>query len=489
VVPGALVGRQRELDALSSALQAARGGTGRLVLCAGEPGIGKTRLAQELAGRALAAGVPVAWGRCVEGGGAPAFWPWRSVLRSLGADSDDVLTGDVESPTDRFTLFEAVGAALARAAGNGGLVVILDDLHWADEPTLLLLRHLVDELVGRPVLVVATVRSAAVPQALPDVLRAPGAERLELRPLALPEVREQLAALGNDRSGADAATVLDITGGNPLFVREVAGAIADGSWRPDRPPRSVLDVVRGRLDRVSPGCRRLVQAAAVVGHDVPVAVLAGVLDQPVVECLPLLDEAVAADLLRPAGDGHRFVHALTRNAVEASLPSAERVALHRAAADVLEARFAGEAAEIARHWVALAPFGEAAPARRWTARAAEAATQRLAYEEAVRLFRSALQLDPAAPADERAQLLLALGRAARLAGDVEGGLEAATAAAAAARAADRPDLLAEAALVPEAVPDLAVNAVTRDLCDEALPLAPDGALRARLLAQRSHLAF
>ncbi|MCI3949575.1 MAG: transcriptional regulator, LuxR family, partial [Acidimicrobiales bacterium] len=97
-----MVGRQRELDALLAALDGTRSGTGRLVLCAGEPGIGKTRLAQELAGRALAGGVPVAWGRCVEAEGAPPFWPWRSVLRSLGVDADAVLSGEVESPPDRF---------------------------------------------------------------------------------------------------------------------------------------------------------------------------------------------------------------------------------------------------------------------------------------------------------------------------------------------------------------------------------------------------
>ena len=101
-----MVGRQRELDALRAWVGAARDGVGRLVLCAGEPGIGKTRLAQELAGVALAGGTAVAWGRCVEAEGAPAFWPWRQVLRSLGVDADAVLTGRVESPEDRFRAFE-----------------------------------------------------------------------------------------------------------------------------------------------------------------------------------------------------------------------------------------------------------------------------------------------------------------------------------------------------------------------------------------------
>lgn len=148
VVGDSIVGRRRELDALRGWLDRTREGEGRLVLCVGEPGIGKTRLAQELAGSALAGGTAVAWGRCVEAEGAPAFWPWSQVLRSLGLDGDTVLArdtvlaGDVESPEDRFRVFEQVAEAVRAAAAKRGLVVILDDIHWGDEPSLLVLRHL-----------------------------------------------------------------------------------------------------------------------------------------------------------------------------------------------------------------------------------------------------------------------------------------------------------------------------------------------------------
>jgi DNA-binding CsgD family transcriptional regulator/tetratricopeptide (TPR) repeat protein len=500
-----LIGRRRELDVLRGRLAEAREGAGRLVLCVGEPGIGKTRLAQELAGGALAVGAAVAWGRCVEADGAPAFWPWRQALRSLAVDPDVVLGGDVESPPDRFRVFDAVADTLRDAAGPGGLLVVLDDVHWGDEPSLLLLRHLADGLETARLLVLATFRDVGpagpLPRLLPDLLRAPAVDRIELRGFDLAEVREQLERV--TEGSADARAVLDLTGGNPLFVREIGRAVADGTWRPDRPPRTVLDVVAARLDRVGPDCRRLVQAAAIVGRDFALPLVAAVLDEPAAACLPALDEAVAHGLLDRVGGGeHRFVHALTRDAVEASLSSADRAVLHRRVADAIETRFGADLSEhlmdLARHWAALAPLGEAATARGWAVRAAADAVRRLAYEEGVRLYRAALALDPATvPAPERARLHVGLGRAAYFAGDVRGCADAAVAAADAARAAGSAELLGEAALVLEAVADPDINAVARELCEQALaalgagaaPERPTEALRARLLAQRSHLAF
>ncbi|HEX2273210.1 MAG TPA: AAA family ATPase [Acidimicrobiales bacterium] len=502
-----IVGRRRELDALRMWLAAARDGRGRLVLCAGEPGIGKTRLAQELAGRALAAGVSVAWGRCLEARGAPAFWPWRQVLRSLGADPDVVLEGGVESPEDRFRVFDEVSETVLAAAGaagaGSGLVVILDDVQWADEPSLLVLRHLANHVASARLLVLSTLRDdepgSALPRVLPDLVRSPAVERLDLRGFDLAEVGEQLSRTAGVGSPTDARAVLDLTGGNPLFVREVGRAMADGTWRPDRPPRTVLDVVTARLDRVSPECRRLVQAAAVAGRDFSLPLVARALDQPLAECLPAVDEAIAHGLVQRAGEAgaYRFAHALTREAVEASLATSDRISLHRAVAEAVEAQFAGDLSEhlgdIARHWAELAPYGEAETARAWAIRAAGEAVRRLAYEHGVRLYRAALAF-PAAPlpAAERGRVLIALGRAAYFAGDLRGCAEAATAAADAARAAGDAHLVGEAALVLEAVPDPVINAVAKQLCDQALAAlgeTADDALRARLLAQRSHLAF
>lgn len=498
-----IVGRRRELGALRAWLEAARGRTGRLVLCVGEPGIGKTRLAQELAGVALAGGTAVAWGRCVEAEGAPAYWPWRQVLRSLRVDPDTVLAGDVQSPEDRFRVFDDVTAAVCSMADKHGLVVILDDLHGGDEPSLLVLRHLAQQISEARLLVFATFRdvepASILRRVLPDLLRSLAVERLDLRGFDLAEVREQLSRTNADDPAVDARAVLEVTGGNPLFVREVARAMADGTWRPDRPPRSVLDIVGARLDRVSADCRRLVQAAAIVGRDVSLALVAATLDQPVARCLPLVDEAIAYGLLDRVGDlgDYRFVHALTRDAVEASLTSADRAALHRAVAETTEAQFAGDLTEhlgeIARHWAELAPYGEAATAREWALRAADEAVRRLAYEEGVRLYRAALAFEPTSlPEIERCRVQVALGRAAYFTGDLHGCVDAAVAAAGAARSAQSPTLLGEAALVYEAAADAGLNAIAKQLCEEALAGLGDSgheALRARLLAQRSHLAF
>jgi DNA-binding CsgD family transcriptional regulator len=499
-----IVGRRRELSTLRAWLDDTRAGRGRLVLCVGEPGIGKTRLAQELAGVALAGGTAVSWGRCVEAKGAPAFWPWRQVLRTLGVGPDALLAaGEGESPEDRFRLFDDLTEVVCGIADRTGLVVVLDDIHWADEPSLLVLRHLADRMADIRLLIFATCRDVGPAQDLarvvPDLIRSSGSERLELRGFDLAEVAEQLSRTTAGRCSADARSVLDVTGGNPLFVREIARAIADGSWRPDQPPRSVLEIVGARLERVSPDCRRLIQAAAVVGRDFSLALVAAALTRPVAPCLPLVDEAIAYGLVdrMPRSGEYRFVHALTRDAVDASLMTADRAALHRAVAEALEARYADDLADhladLARHWAALAPYGAAATARRWTMRAAADAVRRLAYEEGVRLYRSALGLDaPSLCSAERCRLLIALGRAAYLAGDLEGCADAAAAAAEAARAAQSSELIGEAALVLEATPDPRFNAVAKQLCEQALAglgdAAPD-ALRARLLAQRSHVAF
>ena len=440
-----VVGRRRELAAVRAWLAA---GTGRFVLCGGEPGIGKTRLAQEFAGHALASGREVVWGHCVEG--APALWPWRQVLRATKADPATVLAHDAEVPEDRFRVFDAVAAALDRP----GLVIVVEDVHWADEVSLLVLGHLATHLPE--ILIFATFRDPC--PAIGDLMRS--AVRIDLHGLST----EEIAQLTGPEH---AATVAELTGGNALFVTEIARALRDGTWQPDQPPRSVRDIVTARLDALPAPARQLVKAAALIGRDFDVDLAAIASGAPI----EALDDATTLV------DGHRFGHALTRDAVEASLTTTERRTLHRAIAEAMVAAESTRYADIARHW---AGCGESGDARLWTVRAAEDAVSRLAYEEGVRLYRAA-----AAIADT-CETRVALGRAAYFAGDLPSCVRAAQRAA---ELAVTPEEIAEAALVLEAAPGAGVNAVATPLCDNALSHPTSKATRARLLAQRSHLAF
>ncbi len=492
----ALIGRDAELDVLRGWLDDAVGARGRLVLVTGEAGIGKTRLAQELA-RHLATGT-VAWGHCVDTDGAPPFWPWRQVLRAL--DAGEVPAGNAETAQDRFRAVDALADAVLAQAAIRPLLVVLDDIHWCDASSLLVVRQVADRAAGAALLLLATLRDAepggALAGTVPELLRAPNVEQLRLPGLAPADVHRQLDALG--ASGTAAAEVHEATGGNPFFVREIARAAVNGTWTPGETPPTVRDAVRARVDRLPVEARRLVQAGAVIGRRFPLAVAADMLATPVAGCLAVADTAVGSGLLGQAGAGElRFAHALTRDAVRASIPSAERVALHRAAAEALEAYWAGELdehlAELAWHRIVLAPYGEGPAARRWALRAAAEAVRRLAFEEGARLYRAALAVPARWPdAVAPCRTLLELGRACSLAGDLDGAVAAAVAAADRARSASRPELLAEAALVVEPVPDPDITAVITGLCTEALgATGPDAGpgLRARLLALRSQLAF
>lgn len=491
-----LPGRDRELAALRARLAAAAAGRGRLVLVRGEAGIGKTRLAAELS-RAVPDVVAV-WGHCADTEGAPPFWPWHQVLRALGVAPPAVAPAD--SAQDRFRAVDAVAGAVLAGAGARPLLVVVDDVHWADESSLLVLRHLADRAPAVALLLVATLRDPVpegpVARAVADLQRAPEAESVELGGLGVDDVGRQLAALG--AAGAGAAQVHDATGGNPFFVREVARAVVDGTWTPGAAPGTVRDAVQARVERLAPEVGRFLRAGAVLGRRFAPTVAAAVLGVAVADVLGAADAAVAAGLLVRGGAGElRFSHSLTRDAVRASVPTGELVALHRAAADALEAHWAGEVEEhlpeLAWHRLALAPYGEAETARGWALRAAEASVRRLAPEEAVRLLRAAAAVPAAWPGEEaHCRARLDLARACALAADLDGSVQAATAAADLARSAGRADLLAEAALVVEPVPDPAISAVLARLGDEALRAVGDHGdpvLRARLLARRSHLAF
>lgn len=494
----ALVGREREIAALRGWFDEARRGMPRLVLCHGVPGIGKTRLVTEFAREAGELGAAAWWARAHEDVGTPPFFLWRQLLRCR---HEPGVVDDLLSPAsgDRYAVFDAVNGQVAATGRQRPLVVVVEDAHWADEPSLLLLRYVVRELRDAPVLVVVTYRSLgaafspAWSRVAADLVREATAEQLALRGLDLPgcaAVFESVA--GRPLADANAEEVYRLTGGNPFYVRELARTHQDdGSLALST---SLIEVVAQHVDRLSPEAGRVLAAGAVLGERFPLTLVAAMLDVPLLTMYPLLEEArVAALLAVGEGPGEwRFPHALVRDAVEARVSIPERAALHRAAAAALERtdRTGSRTADIARHRVdAVIDGADAAEAARWAARAGDEAMGALAYEDSARWYRCAADV-AAEVLDEvaRCELSVALARALWLASDLEPCVEAVEAARRLARAAGRNELLAEAVLVVEPIGSARWDARLAAWCEEALAGA-GGAVRARLLARLAEAAM
>lgn len=499
---GELIGREQEVVALSGWLDEALERRPRLVLCGGEPGIGKTRLASELAEMARGRGVSAVWGRAPEGVAPAPFWLWQQVLASDPATLASAGLSPADDPeAARFVLFDSVSKRIREAAEPDGLVVILDDVQRADEPSLLLLRHLVRDLHNDRLMIVATERTVpseatqAWQAMLPDLLREPATERLQLRGLTVRDtIRCVVSVTGrtiDDRSGR---ALHRVTKGNPFFVTELAWArtMTDDDDAEIAIPGSVLEVVARRVEGLSVGAGRLLATAAVLGEQFSLPVAASLVDRPVTACLPFLEEAAQAGLVEPAtvrGDW-RFSHALVRDALEARIALADRVCLHRSAAEAIERTYAGQLdarlADLARHWSVVAATGERDNAVRWARLAAEEAMRALAYEESARLYRLALQAGGPGLSDEsRGLLLLQLAHAEWRSGRLEACRKTCKEVVTIARRTVQPALLAEAALALEPIGALAWDLDLVMWCKEALA-GVDGddlALRARILAR------
>jgi predicted ATPase len=433
-VPAPLIGRGPELTALRQWLEELDDRRGRVVLVTGEPGIGKTRLARELVALALAHGRSVAWGRAMEEADAPPLWPWQEIVRSLGATLREAPVGG-GGPEDRFLMADEVATTVLAAAGSG-LVIVLDDAHSADRLSLLVLRHLVDRVAHAPVLLVVTFRTTVAPspmhEVLPGLVRSMSTERVDLGPLDLEGVGVQLRASVTDVDPALVAAVHATTGGNPFFVDQVARALREGTWRPGDVPESVLDVVRSRLAPLPAPVRDVLGYAAVVGREFDLRMVADAAGLEPIEVVSLLDEAMANGFVEMTGEpgNYRFVHALTRDAVEAGLPTPDRLTRYRRVAKAIEGRYGDHPGDhlrtLARLWLAVSGAGgEENRARRWAARAADDALHRTAYEDAARLYRSALGVPGPISEAERCGLLVGLGRASFLAGDLPAAADAA----------------------------------------------------------------
>ena len=458
-VADAFVGREPELAELTTGLADAIAGHCRFFLLEGEPGIGKSRLADELMRRAIGQGFLAFAGRCREGGGAPAYWPWTQALRAysqrvdrralrgqLGEGAADVahivpqLRGllsalpaahDAESEPARGRLFGSTATFLRNAAGEQPLAFFLDDLHAADEPSLILLRHLATTLVESRILIVGTVQDpypalrASPESTLADLGDDPVARRIHLVGLN----GQELGSLAESIAGTKLATRLVAalhaeTKGNPLFVSEVVRLLGaegrldrDGTIEPL--PESVGEVINRRLQRLSGECRRVLSLASVLGRDFGLVALERVADYTGIDkLLGVLDEAIADGTIEevPGAVGSLlFGHALTRDALYEGIPATHRARLHRRVTEVLEALYAGSPdshlAELAHHSLKAVPAGAPDKAIDYARRAANQAAAVCAYEEAARLYGTALQLvGGVASADDRtrSELLLAL---------------------------------------------------------------------------------
>jgi tetratricopeptide (TPR) repeat protein len=524
-----LFGRTRELADLDATLEETATGHGGLVLLTGEPGIGKTRLATALGERAAADGHRIAWARGWDGGGAPAFWPWVQVVRALAADRDDDAlraelgagarwvaqlapelrerldlpeAGDLESEQARFALFDAVTVFLRNTAAREPLVVLLDDLHTADLPSLLLLAFLARALSETRVLVITTHHEAG-PRRGPEVEAVFGeltrfGVRFDLGGLE----DDDLRALVIHRSGADPSeelvrTLHELTEGNPFYSDEVVRLLV-AQGRIDQPlgervplPDGVRDAIRRRLLPLRPVVREALEVAAVEGRDFHITTVERAAGIDRADLLERLDEALAVQLLEdapgPAGS-FRFAHGLIRETLYGDLTATRRARLHAAVGEALE-RTAATEAELAHHFVEAAPAGDPTKALDHAHRAGLEALAALAYERAADLFDSALSaLDLLPEPDEprRGELLLLRGQAQMQSGG-DAARSTLLAAIELARRVGDADLLGRAALSLGGF-GLSPGMVDDDLVavlEEALNgLPPDGsALRARLLVR------
>lgn len=427
------VGRAAALSRLLAVIEEAASGRARLVLVAGEAGIGKTTLIGEAIARS---GLLVGWGTCADAERAPSFWPWtaalRGVLTSVGPADADLLTrtdtpelarllpeltgpgdeaGFGAEPSDpdgaRLRLFDALARFLERLARQAPALVVLDDLQWADESTMALLRFVAQPYRPVPLTIVCAYRhdelGATTTRALAEL--ATHGEPLQLRGLSPEEVVELVTAT----AGAPTATrwVAEVhrrTDGHPFLARQLVELLAD----PTRPagvvPAATHDLVARRLERLSADCRALVEAAAVADNQLLPDVLAEVRGIDPATVALLIEEGVQAGVLaRHRGidgrDGHghdggddgtgapaRLAHDLFREVIVAGLPVGQRLRLHQHIADALEHRHARGAtvvpADLARHCAAAVPLDGAERAIRWARSAAHAERARLAFSEA-----------------------------------------------------------------------------------------------------------
>lgn len=503
------VGRDRELTVLHRSLREAMQGHGSLVLIGGEPGIGKTRLADQVLSRAREDGMRVLIGRCWDGGGAPAYWPWVQALRILlrgiedgalrpllGAGVADVAqivpelrdrlldvpeSQTADSEAARFQLFDSAATFLRRAADQTPTVIMIDDLHAADTPSVLFLRFLGSQLSDAAILVVCTYRDVELPpdaqltQAVDEIARQPTTRVVALRGLAEELVSPFIEAAAGVKLGSRLVSALAReTGGNPLFLGEAIRLLA-AEGRLDEVaagevlnlpiPRGIRDVITRRMRHLNDTTVEDLVHAAALGPEFSVDVLRRVVDTPSDELLDRLGEATQAGLIGPmpgALGRFRFSHDLIREALYDGLSPGRRAYLHRRIAETLQALYGRNPdaylAELAHHFFEACRGGNAGGddtrnaadlAISYARDAGDQALRSLAYEEASRLYRMSLAVLEQFPPDElspRLKLLLRLGDAEARGGDLLTSRETFLVAADLARRSGNSEFLARAAI-------------------------------------------
>jgi tetratricopeptide (TPR) repeat protein len=394
---------------------------------------------EEVAAEASAGDWGILRGRCWEGGGAPPYWPWVQVVRAAGGDFDALaasagegmrLAGSESLDPDaaRFRLFDRIASFLWDAAGTRPRLVLLDDLHAADEPSLALLKFIATMIAERPIAILGSYRESEprvleLADSFGDLARL--GQRIPLTGLDAGEVAAYITLLvGASPSDAVIARVLEVTAGNPFFLAEVARALlrADESLDDNIAmvplPQEVRALIRRRISHLSVEAVTTLRAAAVVGRELDVRVLKKMSTLSLERIIDVLGEAVDAGVLSedPAVSGaYSFDHDLLRETLYDDLSATQRMELHAAAGKALEEVFHADVdphlTQIARHFMQSAALSGEKRAVEYAVRAADRAARLRAYEDAAAFYERALQLLPPGEdtSDERYEILLRLG--------------------------------------------------------------------------------
>ena len=472
------VGREAERGELRRCLDQLAGGRGGLVMIGGEPGVGKTRIAEELMAEASQRGITAFTGHCYEMEGAPPYIPFLEILQAaarvvppedlreaLGDSAPEVaklmpelrrMFPDIASPLElraeqeRFFMFNGVLVFMGRAARARPLLLTLEDLHWADEPTLLLLQHMAQRLREMPVLIVGTYRDVELdvdrPLAaiLEELLRQRLAHRLALKRLPKASVSAMLQALsGQEPPATLVQAIYSETEGNPFFVEEVFQHLAEegklfdakGRWRPDLEvseldvPEGVRLVIGRRLRRVSEECRRVLTTAAMIGRAFSFDLLEALADADTDALLDAIDDAERTQLIasvsdtpgragaRPGEASFTFAHELIRQTLISGLSLPRRQRLHLRVAEAMEQVYSQtldeRAADLAHHLYQAGTASDPEKTVRYLTLAGKQAQRAAAFEDALRHFESALSLNEGRDRQKRADLLYQRGLALR----------------------------------------------------------------------------